>query len=296
MSEAAIAVTEFDGLSEGARALLEGAVDVHTHAAPDPYTARRTDSRELVELAIEAGMGGLVLKSHDYATQPLAWALDREFSGLDVYGSLSLDHGLGGLNPDAVSVSLRIGARVVWMPTFDSASYRERGGRFFSAGQGIGLLDDSGALLPVCHDLLDVIAEHDAVLASGHLSSVETLALLTEARRRDIRSVITHASFGIDLEVQRELAGQGCFIEHCGLAAFRDDGGAAVRSIADQIRSVGLGQIVASTDLGQVNNPPPPLGMGIWIQCLLDEGFDARAVSQMVRENPRSLLGDPPGN
>lgn len=296
MTLTALSATSLDELSDEARELLQGSVDIHTHAAPDPYTERRTDSRELVRLAREAGMGGVVLKSHDYATQPIAWALDTEFDGIDVYGSLSLDHGVGGLNPDAVAVSLKIGARVVWMPTFDSASYRDRGGRFFSKGEGIPMVDDAGALLPACHDVLDVIAEHDAVLASGHISPQETLALLTEARRREIRAVITHASFGIPLEVQQELAEAGCYIEHCGLAAYRADDGESVRSIAEQIRAVGPEHIIASTDLGQINNPPPPLGMGIWIQCLLEEGIDAAAVAQMVRDNPRALLGGPPAN
>ncbi len=55
-------------VSDRARALLEGAIDVPVHAAPDPYAARKVDARQLVESAAEAGMAGLVLKSHDYPT------------------------------------------------------------------------------------------------------------------------------------------------------------------------------------------------------------------------------------
>lgn len=296
MARTVLGATSLEQLSAAARELLRGAVDIHTHAAPDPFTERRTDSRELVRLAREAGMGGLVLKSHDYPTQPIAWALDTEFDGIDVYGSIALDHGVGGLNPDAVTVSLAIGARVVWMPTFDAANSRAGAGRFFSKGDGISVIDDAGKLVPTCHEILDVIAEHDAVLASGHISPEETLTLLREARGRGIRCVITHASFGIPLEVQQELALLGCYIEHCGLAAFRPDDGESVRSIVEQIRAVGAEHIIASTDLGQANNPPPPLGMGIWIECLLDEGFDVATVSRMVCDNPGSLLGGPPAS
>ena len=297
MASTAVVPTSLEELSDAARELLRGAVDIHAHSAPDPHMERRTDARELVRLAREADMGGLVLKSHDYPTQPLAWALDAEFDGIDVYGGLALDHGVGGLNPDAVDVSLSIGARVVWMPTFDAANWRARTSMAFSRGEGISVIDDAGKLLPACHDILDLIAEHDAVLASGHISPQETLVLLREARGKGVRSVITHASFtDIPLEVQHELAELGCFIEHCGLAAFRADDGEAVRSIAEQIRAVGTEHIIVSTDLGQASNPPPPIGMGIWLQCLLDEGFDATTVGQMVRDNPRRLLGGPPAS
>ena len=291
MTFSALQATNLDELRPEVKEIIRGAIDMHVHAAPDPYTERRTDSRELVVSAIEAGMGGLVLKSHDYATQPIAWALDTEFDAIDVYGSVALDWGVGGLNPDAVAVSLAIGATVIWMPTFDSAAFRDRGGNFFSKGAGIPILNDSGELLPECHDILDEIASHDAVLASGHISPQETLVLLRTARERGIRSVITHASFGIPVEVQQELAGLGVYIEHCGLAAFRNDDGESVRSIAEQIKAVGVEQIIASTDLGQINNPSPPLGMGMWIECLLDVGFDADQVHQMVCKNPENLIG-----
>ena len=294
MTPKAISATSIDQLTDGARTLLRGSVDIHVHAAPDPFTARRTNSRELARLSREAGMGGIVLKSHDYPTQPLAWALNDEFDGIDVYGSMALDWGVGGLNPDAVQVSLNIGARVVWMPTFDAANSRGRSGHFFSKGPGISVLDDAGNLVPACHDILDLLHAHDAVLASGHIAPNETLALLREARRRGVRSVITHASFGIPVEVQQELAALGVFIEHCGLAAFRADDGESVRSIAEQIRAVGIEHAICSTDLGQAQNPDPPLGFGIWIDCLLEQGFTASEVRQMVQENPRALLGGPP--
>jgi len=291
MTLSAITGTGLNDLSDAARGILRGAVDIHTHAAPDPFTKRRTDSRELVRLAKEAGMGGLVLKSHDYPTQPLAQALDQEFDEIDVYGSMSLDHGVGGLNPDAVTVSLAMGARIVWMPTFDAVNSRNRSGHFFSKGGGITVLDEAGNLLPVCYDILDVIKQYDAVLASGHLSPAETLALFKESRSRGIRSVITHASFGIPVEVQQELASLGAYIEHCGLAAFRKEGAeGAVKSIADQIRTVGVERNIASTDLGQVNNPEPPLGFGMWIQILMEEGLSAEEVRRLVNENPRTLI------
>ena len=201
-------------LRADARELLRGAIDLHVHASPDPFAQRRMDARELVRAARDAGMAGLVLKSHEYPTEPLAWALRGEFEGIAIHGAVVLDHGVGGLNPDALEVALRIGTRVVWWPTFDSAWSRETFGRWHAHAAPITVLDERGGLLPVCHQLLDLVAEHAATLCSGHLSPAETLALVRESRRRGIRSIVSHAtSFHLPLAVQQELAGLGAFIE-----------------------------------------------------------------------------------
>ncbi len=284
-------VESLDEPGEQARELLRGAVDIHVHAAPDPYTDRKLDARALLIQAKAAGMRGLVLKSHEYPTQPLAWALGSEIGGISVYGGLSLDHAVGGLNPEAVSVSLRLGARVIWMPTFDAEQWRRyRGEQVHSAGPGIVVLDEGGSLLPVCNEILDLIEEHDAVLASGHLSVEETAALLGESRRRGIRSVITHASFWIPVEVQRELAEAGAYIEQCAITSQGERGDEAFETIAEQVRAVGPEHVILSTDLGQAANPEPPLGFGLWIERFLGAGFSAADVGRMARENPVALL------
>ena len=222
----AAAEPTLEALSDRARGLLQGALDIHVHADPDPYAERKADFAATVARAREAGLAGLVLKSHEYPTQPLAWTLDREFSGIDVCGGVALDWGVGGLNPEAASITLRIGGKVVWMPTFDALHWRSyRPGGFNSPQEPITVLDEDGKLLPVCHEILDVIASHDAVLASGHLSPAETQALLGEGLARDIRCVITHASFWTPVELQQEIVSKGGYIEQCAIAVAGEDEG-----------------------------------------------------------------------
>ena len=281
-----------DQVRDEALALLQGAVDIHVHFAPDPYAERRLDAETLVARSREAGLGGIVLKSHEYPTQPLAWLLDRQHGDIDVYGGLALDHGVGGLNMEAVSVSLAIGAKVVWMPTFDAQAWRDaRPGRRHSPGPGISVLDDMGELRHEAMAILDLIAERDAVLASGHLSTAETLALLRESRRRGIRSVITHGSFWIELEAQRELAALGAYVEQVAVAVTHEDGEEQWERILHQVRSVGPGRVILSTDHGQAANPDPPVAFGLWIERFLGAGFTPADVGRMVRDNPRALLG-----
>ena len=285
-------MSDLDDLQPEARDLLRGAIDLHAHAGPDPFAERKLDARELVAAASEAGMAAIVLKSHEYPTQPLAWALEPEFNALEVYGAIALDHGVGGLNPDALETALRIATRVVWMPTFDSIWSRITFGRFNSKGAPITVLDDSGALLPVVHELLDLIHQHDALLCTGHLSPEETAAIVAASRALDIRTVVTHATaFGIPLEVQQRAAALGAFIEQCGNVLFREDGvEEGTAAILEDVRAVGTDHVVLSTDLGQAANPPPPYGFGLWIQRFLDAGFAAEDVQWMVQQNPRAAL------
>lgn len=286
-------MSDLEGLPEAAQELLQGAIDLHAHSSPDPFAERRMTARELVAAAREAGMAAIVLKSHEYPTQPLAWALADEAPPLEVYGAVALDHGVGGLNPDALEVALRIGTRVVWFPTFDARWSRETFGRFHSSGSAITVLDASEVLVPVMHTLLDLIAEHEALLCTGHLSPDETIAVVRAARERGIRVVVTHATaFGIPLEVQRAAAELGALVEQCGNVIYRAEGADEVTTaILGEVRALGPEHVVLSTDLGQAANPPPPFGFGEWMARFLDAGFSEDEVSRMVRENPRIALG-----
>jgi len=85
--------------------LIEGSIDVHVHFGPDPLVERRADAMETAQRAKEMGMRGLVLKSHQYSTAPLAYAVSRIVPGLEVMGGLCLDVEVGGLNPMAVEAT-----------------------------------------------------------------------------------------------------------------------------------------------------------------------------------------------
>jgi predicted TIM-barrel fold metal-dependent hydrolase len=133
--------------------------------------------------------------------------------------------------------------------------------------------------------------EHDAVLASGHLAVDETTTLFEEARRREIRCVVTHASYWFSVEDQRALAERGVFIEQCAMSSFGPDGDHAFEEVARQVRAVGPEHVVLSTDLGQAANPDPPAGLALWADYFVEVGFSINEVQRMLRDNPAALLG-----
>jgi len=280
---------DIQALTSRIDAIWRGSIDIHVHAAPDPIAARRHDALDLARACRDAGMRAIVFKSHEYPTVPVAHVLNRVVEGLTVLGAIAMDDEVGGLNPFALEASASMGARVVWMPTFCAAHWRRTR---MNRQDGIETLDAEGKLLPVVHDLLDIIGRYDMVLATGHLSVDEQRVLVSEARHRDLRTVITHAEVTpVPVAATAEFSRLGAYVEHAYIALTGAHGGHTLQYIAASIREAGVGQAILSTDLGQAHNPSPPEGLRMFIAGMLQQGFDDDEVRALVQHNPATLLG-----
>jgi hypothetical protein len=239
-------------------------------------------------------MRAIVLKSHEYPTAPLAYIVRQVIQDMAVFGSISLDFEVGGLNTHALETSAKLGAKVVWMPTFSSANdMRKRN----IAEEGITILDKDGKLLPVVAEILDIIKSYQMVLATGHLSVSEAFALVDEARRKGVsKIVITHPLLKklgayLSLEKQRRMAEKGAFIEHCFSLTMPLMGRLDPMTIVKAIRAVGAEHCIMSTDLGQAYNPTPAEGMRMMIATMLRCGLSEKEIELMIKVNPAKLLG-----
>ncbi len=268
--------------------ILTGSFDLHVHAGPDTRE-RRLDALQTARHAYEAEMAGFVLKSHEYPTAPLAGALRQMYPGLDVAGAIALNRSVGGVNPDAVEVSARLGAKVVWMPTFDADAWRRGQGR----GPGLRIADDSGALTPATRAVLEIVRARDMVLASGHLSPRETLELFRAAREAGItRMIATHPAATASIEQQREMADLGAYVEYTFLSCMPSRAQMTVEELAVALRRIGTDRCILTTDFGQWMNPPAPEGMRMAIAALLGADMTADEVSALVKHNPLRLMNE----
>ncbi len=276
--------TAHDAQNAVVRELLDGSFDLHVHAAPDLAGELRMDSLDTARHAQEAGMAGFVLKSHHYPTAPLAQALSRIYPGLRVAGSLCLNDEVGGLNPAAVEASAAMGARVVWMPTVAASP---AGGR-----SGLGLTAGDGGLLPAVREIIDVVGEHDMLLASGHASLEDTLALFRAAAASGVRRmIVTHPAMDADRELLRRILDTGACAEYPFLSCTPSRRRATPGEVVATVRDLGVGRCVVTTDFGQWVNPPPAEGMRMAIAELLNAGMDADEVAALVKRNPLDLVG-----
>jgi len=273
--------------------LLEGALDIHVHFAPDPRVERRGSAIDVAQQAREMGMRGLVLKSHEYPTPPVAYTASQAVPGIALIGGVALDVEVGGLNLMAVECTAKMGGRVVWMPTFSARADRQHKG----LGGGIYLLDERGRPLPEVYAILEQIKAHDMVLATGHISTQESMVLVAEARNMGInRVVVTHGSTmsfwtGMTVEDMKTLAGMGAYIEHCVHVMMPLTYRLTPRELVDIIIAIGTEHCIVSTDFGQDYHPMPPEGMRMGIATLLQAGLEEVEVGMLVKDNPSRLLG-----
>ncbi|MFK3982438.1 DUF6282 family protein [Micromonospora sp. NPDC050397] len=295
--------------SASARALVTGAYDTHVHVAPD-VIERRVDDLELARRFATVGLAGFVLKSHYVATAERASVVRKVVPGVDVLGAVALNGTMGGINPAAVEIAGRQGARIVWLPTVDARNQREsaahdppgatppmwRAVQDDLAARGIevepvDVLDRAGRVLDRVRQVLRVIAAHDLVLATGHLAGAEILAVVEAARQEGVRRiVVTHPEFTsqrLPVSRQRELAALGVLLERCFTTAYT--GKVGWQELFDNIAAVGPEHSVLSSDLGQPFNPPVEDGIALFADRLLDAGFGADQVRTMAVTNSRYL-------
>ena len=278
-------------MNDRIEAILKGSYDLHVHAGPDAAQERRLDAMDAAREAYAAEMAGFVLKSHEYPTAPLAAALNRMYPGLRIAGAVALNRSMGGLNPEAVSISAGLGAKVVWMPTFDADFWIRNQGQ--GRGPGLSLTDEGGKLESEVMDIIDIVAERDMVLASGHVSPREAIALFAAAKERGVRRMLATHPGGIATEdEQREMHSLGAYLEYTFLACMPSRARYSVEELAATLRRLGVERCVVTTDFGQWMNPPAAEGMRMAIASLLGAGLADDEVARLVKTNPLELIGD----
>jgi Family of unknown function (DUF6282) len=297
--------------SERARELVRGAYDMHVHIAPDTVE-RRIDDVSLARRCVELGLAGFQLKSHYTSTAERARVVRGVVPDVEVFGAVTLNRAVGGMNPLAVEIAAREGARTVWLPTVDSLN-EMTGAHELAPGakppvwmrlqqelreQGVAIepvrvVDGAGALLPETRAVLESVKRHEMVLATGHLNRDEIFAVVDAAVEVGIETiVVTHPEFpaqDIGIEDQIELAAKGALLERCFTTPHT--GKVTWERVFETIRATGVEHSVLSTDLGQVFNPPVEDGLPLMADQLLAAGFDEEEIRTMAVTNTRRLAG-----
>jgi hypothetical protein len=282
--------------------LLEGAIDIHIHSSPDVYH-RILNDMELARQAKEMGMRAIVIKNHFTMTADRA-LLASEETAFPVFGGIALNHSVGGLNFFAVDAAIKMGAKIVWLPTLHSEAFLANkmhvanlAGELTGRIEGLSLVTEDGDLREEVPPILDLIAQRDVALATGHISKAEAKAVVPAAAASGVKKIIvTHplASFvNYSAEEMKELLDLGAtFLEHVFNDTTRQVSHAITReALCEGIRVMGSKNCIMSTDSGQWLNPVPAQQMGIYIQDMLHLGLKESDIRLMVSDNPARILG-----
>lgn len=275
---------------------LIGAIDLHAHFGPDSY-ARQWDAFEVVKLAKERGMRGVVLKNHWSESAGLA-TLIRKYGtqGIEVFGSVTLDTPVGGVNPMAVRYMSDVEGtwgRIVWMPTHDS----EHEVTYTKETRAKAVVSRNGTLIPDVFEVLDLIKARNLTLATGHVTPEEALMIMGEAKKRGItRIIVTHPMLGpqftnMSLAQMQESVKLGGAIEITAGTLTREGAG-GTRAI-EAIKALGTQNVFVGSDSGLVGTPNHADALAMAAKTLRAAGFSEQDLTRMFKDTPARLVGLP---
>jgi len=285
--------------------LLVGAIDIHCHSGPAAMP-RILDHHEAMLDAAAAGFRAVLFKDHYYLGVAHSIILEKLVpdTGVRLFSGVALNNASGGINPYAVDHAIKIGGKIVWMPTLSAANHIAKSAtetkNFPSSGKKmlpalpLSVLDANGRLTDDTKAVLDLIAEGDIILAGGHLDANEQLLMFAEAKARGVtKMLVNHPTYviGCSDEDIRSLVGLGVYMEH-SLCMFIE--GRAHKwepaELARLIRLAGVDKTVLSSDLGLTGSPRPVDGFRTTVGNLLELGFTAAEIRTLVGNNAAKLL------
>jgi hypothetical protein len=234
---------------------------------------------------------------------PVTEFLNRTYfkdSKLTLVSGIVLNNAVGGLNADAVEHTLKLGGRVIWMPTLSATNHVRQMHRSkvpptnspMLPPIALTVVNERGGIGDDVLLILDIMAKHDAVLAAGHLHVSEVLALFKQAKARGVkRLLVSHPTVFVDAAVEEitQLAAMGAFIEHCvcDLRPRR----IVAEDLAASIRVVGTEQTILGCDLGHLDRPLPAEGFKQVVRLCYELGFSPDEIRTMIGLNPSRLIG-----
>jgi hypothetical protein len=193
---------------------------------------------------------------------------------------------------------------MVFLPTWSARNDVERKGfshrinSYYKNGTRLEnpqyyFLDERGKLIPRGREIIECCKAYDLTLGMGHVSWQESLAFVDAGRDMGFsRIVVNHAQSHIitmPLDAMKRAAEQGAFVEVCwnALAPGRMDS----PELVQQLRAVGLRQVIASTDYFRPYSPHPAELMRMFLGMLYEGGLSKDEVKQAACVNPARLLG-----
>ena len=276
--------------------VMQCIIDMHIHAAPD-VRARKLDDLELMEASVQRGVRAIVLKSHNVPTADRAYLVNRVAAEkypdvkFTAFGGLCLNRPVGGLNPDAAETSLKLGAKVIWLPTNTAENHYRKNGKDPSTGV---VVTRDGKAVDELQDIFALVKQYNAVLATGHIGAEECFPVVEAARAAGVEKiVITHPEFwvvGMTPEQQADIVRKYDVLLESVYA--QPVNGSYKINIPDNIaamKAIGPEHFVISTDSGQTVNPYWYESYTTYFKAV-SEVFTSEQVRRMTHDNPAWLL------
>ena len=276
--------------------MIQGIIDLHYHSGPD-VKPRKLNDLELMEQGVALGARGVVIKTHFSPTAGRAAIVNQikkekyPESEFELFGSVALNRSMGGLNPYALETELKMGAKVVWLPTVDSENEFQKMGR----SGGIRLVEN-GRAVPELMPIFELIRDYDACLQTGHANAEECFPIVEAARNAGVQKiVVTHPEYhivGMTLTQQRQIVRDyGVYLEREYAQPVGNRFVCNLPSNVEAIQAIGADCIILATDSGQVNTPFWKDAVRESIDYYRNAGISESDLRAMLVTNPGKMLG-----
>lgn len=287
------------------RNLITQAIDLHVHVGPE-IIPRKFLTQTLI-LSEKNTLKGMALKNHFFSTVP--FIAEQTEPDIRLFGSIVLNHFVGGLNPDAIYAASTIAKErfIVWFPTIHASQFLNNsiweiapewvGKQNIPARSardilGISICTEQLVLNPQAVNVLRAIKSAHAILATGHISWNESLLLIKKAYEMGItQSIVTHPQYQkimMPLETQETLIQYGAIIEHCYSMYSIDS--IPIKNIANQIKHVEAKHCILSSDVGQTFSLSPSEALYEFARLLLKHGITYEELELMLVVNPLNIV------
>lgn len=269
---------------------LKDVIDIHIHTSPDIRT-RKLNDIQLAEEAKRVGAKAIVIKSHVVPTMDRATIAALSVPGIGVYGGVTLNQHVGGINRLAVKTALTMGAKMIWLPTSYSKNERAR----IKENDGVVIVKDR-KVVPELLDVFDLIAQADVALCTGHSTPYESQVVIEEAKKHGIKKIVVNhpewSTVNMSIDEQKSIIGYGVYFERCYA---RSIGGGRYdknfRRNIEAIEQLGVTSTIMATDGGQIENPIWSQAFGEYISFMLEQGLTQEELDIMTKTNPAQILG-----
>ena len=281
--------------------LMKDSIDTHVHGGSEPFERRLLEDEIAID-ATRAGMKAVVIKtwytpsaSRNKLVQKIVdrWAEEHEMRPVQVFGGVTLNLSVGGLNPESVLKCLGFPRfKYVWMPMSDS--YYHQLITFNRKDRGIRILTENGKVVPELKEILRIIADNDLILASGHYPYRETAVLMEEAKKMGVKRMeVVHPTLihsKHTLAEMKELGSEGVKLGLMGIASVNVRFVEGIRWLFRVVKELS-DHMVWGSDSGQIQNPTNIEGQRWMIRVLLAYGITKEEITRIFKTNPAEHLG-----
>ena len=271
--------------------LLNGVIDTHVHSSPD-CTVRKFNDIELATDARRVGAKAIVLNSHALPTVDRAEIAHWVVPEVDLFGGVVLNYQIGGLNLAAVTCALKMGAKIIWLPTLDASNQYS----YLGKEGGIDTVKN-GRVVPQLLEIFRAIAEANAILATGHPNTEELCIIVDQASALGVQKIlINHPELylmDVPFDIQKDLAKYpGVYFERCCNTKPKNKN-YYVRAFdvnLAAIHEVGYQNTILATDVGQPHNPNWADAMLEHISYMVKGGLSEHVIETITKTNASRLL------